>query len=121
MRLVGLGLAVLVVSASPLAAQNAAVTVNVDATTNRHAIDPRVYGVNWATGAQLSDLNVPLNRAGGNTTTRYNWSLNASNHANDWYYESIADARITHVKLLHDSRHPSRLVLPLAAPKPEAP
>jgi len=64
-------------------------TVNVDATAGRHRINPNVYGVNFATRAQLADLNVPLNRSGGNTTTRYNWQQNCANHANDWFYESL--------------------------------
>ena len=78
--------------ATPAAlAQNAAVTVSVDANANRHAINPMVYGVAYATSAQLADLNSPLNRYGGNNTSRYNWQLNADNRANDWYYESIAE------------------------------
>jgi len=72
-------------------AQNAAVTINVDANANRRAIHPNIYGVAHATPAQLNDLNSPLNRNGGNNTTRYNWQLNADNRANDWYFESIAD------------------------------
>jgi hypothetical protein len=75
-----------------LAAQNAAVTINVDANANRRLINPNIYGVAHATTAQLNDLNSPLNRNGGNNTTRYNWQLNADNRANDWYYESIADS-----------------------------
>jgi PKD repeat protein len=71
-------------------AQNAPVTISVDALANRHPIDPLVYGVAHADAATLNDLNVPLNRNGGNNTTRYNWQLNADNRANDWYYESIA-------------------------------
>ncbi len=71
-------------------AQNAPVTINVDPTANRHPIDPRVYGIAHADAATLNDLNVPLNRSGGNNTTRYNWLANADNRANDWYYESIA-------------------------------
>ena len=70
-------------------AQNPAVTVNVDANANRHAINPNIYGIAHATTAQLNDLNSPLNRNGGNNTTRYNWQLNADNRGNDWYYESI--------------------------------
>ena len=35
-------------------------------------------------------MNAPLNREGGNSTTRYNWQLNADNRANDWYFQSIA-------------------------------
>src|SRR5579872_5608155 len=41
---------------------NPAVTVSVDASANRHAISPQVYGVAFASTAQLSDLNVPVNR-----------------------------------------------------------
>lgn len=72
-------------------AQNAPVTVNIDVSVNRRPINPNIYGVAHATTAQLSDLNSPLNRNGGNNTTRYNWQLNADNRANDWYYESIAE------------------------------
>src|SRR5829696_9135074 len=70
-------------------AQNAAVTVNVDAAANSRPINPNVYGVAHATAAQPGELNAPLNRQGGNNTTRYNWQLNADNRANDWYFESI--------------------------------
>src|SRR5207247_102194 len=76
-------------------AQNPAVTVNVDAAADRRPINPNIYGVAHATAAELSDLNVPLNRNGGNNTTRYNWQLNADNRGNDWYYESIGDASAT--------------------------
>ena len=72
-------------------AQNAAVAIGVDAAVNRHPINANIYGVAHATAAELSDLNVPLNRNGGNNTTRYNWQLNADNRGNDWYYESIGD------------------------------
>ena len=64
-------------------AQNPAVTISIDANANRHPIDPRIYGVAGATGVDLSDLIVPLNRNGGNNTTRYNWQLNADNRGND--------------------------------------
>jgi Glycoside hydrolase family 44 len=76
-------------------AQIATVTIGVDAALNRHAINANVYGVAHASAAELSDLNVPLNRNGGNNTTRYNWQLNADNRGNDWYYESIGDASAT--------------------------
>jgi len=61
---------------SPLAvtrAQNAAVAVNVDAAANRRSINRNIYGVAHASTAELNDLNTPLNRHGGNNTTRYNW------------------------------------------------
>nr|AHL27901.1 cellulase [uncultured bacterium] len=79
----------------PLLAQNPGATVNVDVNANRKPINPNIYGVAHSTTAQLSDLNVPLNRYGGNNTTRYNWQINADNRGFDWYFESIPEASAT--------------------------
>ena len=65
--------------------------ISVDAAANRHDISPLIYGVAFASKEQLLALNAPLNRSGGNAETRYNWRLNASNHANDYFFESIGD------------------------------
>ena len=65
--------------------------IMVDAAAHRHDISPLIYGVAFATKAQLQALNAPLNRSGGNAETRYNWRLNATNHANDYFYESLAE------------------------------
>lgn len=78
-----------------LHAQNAAVTVTVDAAAGRHAINPAIYGVAYATPAQLQDLNAPVHRYGGNNTSRYNWQLNADNRGADWYFESIGESSAT--------------------------
>jgi len=83
------------VDASLAVAQNAAVTVSVDAAANRRTINPQVYGLNYGTNATLNDLNAPLNRYGGNNTSRYNWQLNADNRDFDWYFQSIGDASAT--------------------------
>jgi hypothetical protein len=77
------------------AATNPAVTLTIDAAANRHPISPLIYGVAFATQAQLADLNAPLNRQGGNATSRYNWQANASNRAADWYFESIGESSAT--------------------------
>jgi hypothetical protein len=84
-----LSLATLLLAASGFA--QTPVTVTVDVAADRHAIDSRVYGVAFATSAQLADLNVPTNRSGGNGATRYNWQDNASNRAQDWFFESIGE------------------------------
>jgi PKD repeat protein len=73
-------------------AQNPTANITVDVNASRHAIDPRVYGIAYGTTAQLNDLHVPLNRYGGNNSSRYNWQLNADNRAQDWYFESIGDS-----------------------------
>src|SRR5258705_5357433 len=80
--------------ATSTGAQNS-ITINVDAAVNRRPINANIYGVAHATTAELTDLNVTLNRNGGNNPTRYNWQLNADNRGNDWYYESIGDASAT--------------------------
>src|SRR5271163_4277060 len=66
------------------------VVIGVNAAANVHAIDPDIYGAAFATTAQLADLNLTVNREGGNASDTYNWQADASNHASDWYYESIA-------------------------------
>src|ERR1700730_18707399 len=64
--------------------------VNVNATANVHAIDPNISGSAFATTAQLSDLRLPLNRNGGHASDTYSLAQDATNHASDWFFESIA-------------------------------
>ncbi len=73
---------------STASAQNPAVTVAIDTQVNRHAINQLIYGVAFASSADLTALNAPLNRMGGNSMTDYNWALNAQNLAADWFFES---------------------------------
>lgn len=68
-------------------AQSVALNVNVN--QNRRAINPNIYGVAYASRAQLSDLNATLNRQGGNPTSRYNWQQNVDNRGSDWFFQSI--------------------------------
>jgi hypothetical protein len=68
------------------------VEIRIDAAADRHPISPNIYGVAFASPEALLDLNCPLNRMGGNATTRYNWELNADNRGSDWYFESLPDA-----------------------------
>lgn len=63
-----------------------AVAVAVDPALDRRPISDLVYGVNFATPAQLADVGYTLNRWGGNRTTRYNWQLDVDNSANDWFF-----------------------------------
>jgi hypothetical protein len=82
---------VVLLSLASASAQNPATTVSVDANANRRSINPNVYGIAYGTAATLADLNCPLNRYGGNNTSRYNWQINADNRGQDWYFESIAE------------------------------
>ncbi len=71
------------------------VTINIDAAANRRPINSNIYGVAFASTAQLADLNVPLNRSGGNATSQYNWQCNCSNRGSDWYFQSLDDGGAT--------------------------
>jgi hypothetical protein len=63
----------------------------VDGGADQHAISPDIYGLNFADEALATQLDLPVDRWGGNTTDTYNWRLGASNTGNDWYFENIPD------------------------------
>src|SRR5581483_11586921 len=67
----------------------ATVTVAVDAGAARHPISPYVYGVNFADPTRMSVVPYPLNRWGGNSTTRYNWKTDMHNTGSDWYFLNL--------------------------------
>ena len=71
--------------------QNPATSVSVDANANRHPINPNVYGIAYGTAHDMSTLNPSLNRWGGNSTTRYNWQIDAHSAGADWYFETYSD------------------------------
>lgn len=67
----------------------AAVTLTVDGGAVQGVINPHIYGLNFADEALAADLQLLVNRWGGNATTRYNWQNDTSNRASDWYFENI--------------------------------
>jgi len=68
--------------------KNQVVTIAVDAAANRTPINPLIYGMVFAQPHDVSVLNVPLNVWSGNSTTDYNWSLDATNVDKSWYFTS---------------------------------
>ena len=73
------------------------IVCNVDVTQDRAPISPLIYGINYLTdpfgtvsSATINDLNASFVRNGGNLASRYNWQVNSENHAQDFYFESIA-------------------------------
>lgn len=63
--------------------------LSVDAAAEQRAISALIYGMNFADEALAAELRLPVNRWGGNATTRYNWQLDVSNRASDWFFENI--------------------------------
>jgi len=72
-----------------VAASGSDVVVGTHDTLNH--ISPEIYGLAFASKAQLAELNIPLNRYGGNGSTRYNWQLDVHNTAGDYYFENTPD------------------------------
>jgi hypothetical protein len=64
-------------------------TLSVDAAAGQRSISPYIYGLNFTGPALAADLDLPVHRWGGNATTRYNWQLDLSNRASDWYFQNI--------------------------------
>lgn len=76
----------------PIIAQDAveaAPVLTVDLTAPTHAISPYIYGINFASEAFAEEVGLPVNRWGGNATTRYNYQNDMSNRASDWFFENI--------------------------------
>src|SRR5580658_8995292 len=62
-------------------------TLAVDAGASRHPISPYIYGVNEYSDTGLgSIMHIPVRRFGGDATTSYNWQIDVSNSASDWYF-----------------------------------
>ncbi len=79
----------------PAMAWQAAITgpaLQVNVSTARHPISPYIYGINFAEESLAKELRLPVRRWGGNGTTRYNYKINMSNHAADWYFENLVEA-----------------------------
>jgi hypothetical protein len=67
------------------------VAVTIDPNLDRHPVSPLIYGVNFGSQAQAARLHWPVRRWGGNSTTRYSWQHDISNHASDWFYYNLEE------------------------------
>ncbi|MEZ4714201.1 MAG: glycoside hydrolase family 44 protein [Caldilineaceae bacterium] len=85
-------------SPTPIPVSGPALSVDVDA--ERHLISEDIYGINYASEEVAGNLALPVDRRGGNATTRYNWQFDTANRASDWFFENIP------------SEHPNPSALP---------
>ena len=74
-------------TATPIPVSGPSLSINVDA--DRHLISDDIYGINYADEGVAAALDLPVDRRGGNATTRYNWKLDTANRASDWFFENI--------------------------------
>ncbi len=69
----------------------ATIAVSIDPNADRHAVSPQIFGMNFGDATQMSRLNVPVRRWGGNSVTRYNWETDTHNTASDWFFTNYAN------------------------------
>ena len=72
-------------------------SLTVDAGNQTHPISPFIYGMSYYTGsssdvAAAAAISLPINRWGGDATSRYNYVLDVTNAASDWYFENSTGA-----------------------------
>jgi hypothetical protein len=85
------GMLIVLCGAARVLADNPPATVSVDVNANRHPINPNIYGIAYGDAHDMAALNAPLNRWGGNATSRYNWQIDAHSAGADWYFETYPD------------------------------
>jgi hypothetical protein len=73
---------------APAMAAGPALRVDTDGVT--HTISPLIYGMNgWGIGPEVQAMvKVPMDRWGGDAATRYNYLLDVTNSAADYYFET---------------------------------
>ncbi|MCB0906836.1 MAG: glycoside hydrolase family 44 protein [Nocardioidaceae bacterium] len=78
-------------AADPARHKAAKETLTIDASVGRHAISPMIYGINGSSGIPgiRKAFRVPIDRWGGNSTSRYNYLNDTYNTGSDWYFENI--------------------------------
>jgi len=77
-----------------LAASTAGPALTVDAGNQTHAINPYIYGMDAYTlnPVTAKAVNLTVDRWGGDATSRYNYQLDVTNSASDWYFSNSVGA-----------------------------
>lgn len=68
---------------------NGDLTLTIDTTAVQYPISPYIYGMNFAAENLAAELDLPVQRWGGNHTSRYNWQLSMTNLGSDWFFENV--------------------------------
>ncbi len=85
--------AVLPCAAAAPPVRGGATSVEIDTAAQVRAFSPLIFGVAFGDDARFGEIGYPLRRWGGNSVTRYNWQVDVSSTAADWYFENIPGSR----------------------------
>jgi hypothetical protein len=86
---------------------NTRIDLIVNAAVDRHPISPDIYGINNydSDHAIFDDVSITVERWGGNATTNYNWLVDSSNSASDFFYiggKDISESEVVPGKEVDD-------------------
>ena len=82
-------LVLLVLGPAAAAAADPGPALSVDAAAGRHAISPYIYGWNFAPFPFAGQIDLPVDRRGGNSADTLNWQTGVENHSNDYFFENL--------------------------------
>jgi hypothetical protein len=71
---------------NPVNAEKPGPALAIDFSADRHPINPDIYGMAYPDPALAKEIQLPLNRWGGDATTRYNWKIDSTNAGDDWFF-----------------------------------
>src|SRR4051794_12189263 len=80
---------VLALAAAPAASADPGPALSVNVDSGRHAISPYIYGWNFAPAAFAKEIDLPVDRRGGNSADTLNWQTGVENHSNDYFFENL--------------------------------
>ncbi len=63
-------------------------SIQIDPSVVVREIDPKIYGLNFADPVLATEIGLPINRWGGNSTSRYDFVNNRTNLAADFFFEN---------------------------------
>ena len=84
--------AVAALVAAPVASADPGPALTVDAGAGQHPISPYIYGWNYAPADFAQQVDLPVDRRGGNSADTLNWQTGFENHSQDYFFENIPEA-----------------------------
>lgn len=69
------------------------INLEIDANADNRTISSEIYGMNYPSEQLAAELRLPLQRWGGNATTRYNYLADVSNRGSDYFFQNVPQSQ----------------------------
>jgi hypothetical protein len=87
----GLAVVVVMLALAGAAQADTGPALKVDASADRHAISPEIYGLNFADATLAAQIGLPVDRWGGDDFETYNYTLGSRDSGAGNFFENLAD------------------------------